>query len=415
MRDFAHTSVLTTGCCVVGGGPAGIMAGYLLARAGVDVIVVEKHADFFRDFRGDTIHPSTLRLIDELGHLDELLAIPHSELRVVHARFGEQSIAVGDFRHVPGRSKFLAVMPQWDFLKFCADRATRYRTFRLLMETEATDLIFDDERVAGVRAMTKEGPLEIRARLVVAADGRSSVLRDRARLEVIDTGAPIDVLWLRLSKHAGDPADAFGNVGAGGLLVTIDRLDYYQCALVIRKGGYEEIRAAGLGALRARVVSLATFLADRVDELRTWDDVKLLTVQIDHLRKWHRAGFLCIGDAAHAMSPIGGVGINLAIADGVATANLLAATLRSGAPSERQLAAVQRRRAFPARLIQAGQIAIGERVLKPLLASQIALPAPPIMKILKIVPWLRLIPAYIVGIGFRAEHVKTPEQTSTLY
>ena len=252
-------------------------------------------------------------------------------------------------------------MPQWDFLKFCAEQAKRYPTFRLLMETEATDLVYEGGHVAGILARTKHGPLEIRAGLVVGADGRSSTLRERAGLEVVDTGAPIDVLWMRLSKHGGDPAETFGNVGAGGLLVTIDRREYFQCALVIKKGGFDEIRAAGLDALRARVASLAPFLADRVDELRTWDDVKLLTVKIDHLRRWYRAGLLCIGDAAHAMSPVGGVGVNLAIQDGVATANLLADTLLHGAPSERQLAAVQRRRAFPARLIQTGQIAIQER------------------------------------------------------
>ena len=399
---------INASCCVAGGGPAGIIAGYLLARAGVDVIVIEKHADFFRDFRGDTIHPSTLRLIDELGHLDEFLAIPHTELQVLGARIGEHSFPMADFRHVPGRSKFIALMPQWDFLRFCAEQAKRYPTFRLLMETEATDLIYEGGHVAGILARTKHEPLEIRAGLVVAADGRSSTLRERAGLEIVDTGAPIDVLWMRLPKHAGDPAETFGNVGAGGLLVTIDRREYFQCALVIKKGGFDEIRAAGLAALRARVASLAPFLADRVDELRTWDDVKLLTVKIDHLRRWYRAGLLCIGDAAHAMSPVGGVGVNLAIQDGVATANLLADTLLHGAPSERQLAAVQRRRAFPARLIQTGQIAIQERVLRPLLASKMAVHPPAILNLFTIIPWLRYIPAYIVGIGFRPEKINHP-------
>lgn len=396
-------------CCIVGGGPAGMMAGYLLARAGVDTIVLEKHADFFRDFRGDTIHPSTLRLIDELGHLDELLAIPHAELEVLDARFSDRSIPLADFRRVPGRSKFMTIMPQWDFLKFCAERAQRYPAFRLLMNTEATDLIYDGGRVTGVIAKTSDGPLEIRAGLVIAADGRSSTLRERAGFEVIDTGAPIDVLWLRLPKRPGDPAETFGNVGAGGLLVTIDRMQYFQCALIIHKGGYDEVRAAGLEALRERIAALAPFLADRTGELRTWDELKLLTVKVDHLRVWQRAGLLCIGDAAHAMSPIGGVGVNLAIQDAVAAANLLADALRHGVPSDRLLEAVQRRRALPARLIQAGQVAISNRFLKPLLATTRPVHAPKALRLFEIFPWLRLIPAYIVGIGFRPERVRTPE------
>jgi len=415
MRDAREPSRsprrLETTCCIVGGGPAGIMAGYLLARAGVDVIVVEKHADFFRDFRGDTIHPSTLRVIDELGELDALLTIPHAEIRVLRARFGTQWFALADFSCVPGRSKFLAIMPQWDFLNFCAERAKRYPTFRLVMETEATDLSYDGARVAGIVAMAKDGPLEIRAALVIAADGRGSVLRARAGLEVIDRGTPIDVLWMRLSKREGDPRDSFANIGTGGLLVAIDRREYFQCGLLIRKNEHETMRAASLHALRARIASLAPFLADRVDELRTWDDVKLLTVKIDRLRTWHRAGLLCIGDAAHAMSPIGGVGVNLAIADGVAVANLLAATLLRGVPSERRLASVQRRREYPVRVVQAGQVAIAARILAPLLASTSIVRPPFFFRLLNSVPWLRLVLGYIIGIGFRPEHVRTSERT----
>ncbi len=396
-------------CCIAGGGPAGIVAGYLLARAGVDVVVLEKHADFFRDFRGDTIHPSTLRLVDELGLLDAFLAIPHSRAAGLSARFSETNVPIADFRHVPGRCKFLAFMPQWDFLSFFADRARRYPTFRLLMETEATDLLRDGDRITGVRARTKDGSLEIRADLVIAADGRSSILRERAGLEVVDVGAPIDVLWMRVSKRPGDPGQSFGNVGAGGVLVAIDRTTYFQCALVIPKGGYDAVRAGGLEAFRERVAALAPFLRSRVDELRAWDDLKLLTVRIDYLRTWHRAGLLCIGDAAHAMSPVGGVGINLAVQDAVAAANLLAEPLQRGRPTEQQLAAVQRRRAFPARLIQSGQVAIQERVLRPLLASQTRVRPPVALRLLGVLPWLRRVPAHIIGIGLRPEHVRTGE------
>jgi 2-polyprenyl-6-methoxyphenol hydroxylase-like FAD-dependent oxidoreductase len=300
-------------------------------------------------------------------------------------------------------------MPQWDFLSFFADRAGRYPTFRLLMETEATDLLRDADRITGVRATTKDGSLEIRADLVIAADGRSSILRERARLEVVDVGAPIDVLWMRLSKRPDDPGQSFGNVGAGGMLVTIDRTTYFQCALVIPKGGYDAVRAAGLEAFRRRVAALAPFLGSRVEELSAWDDVKLLTVRIDHLHAWHRAGLLCIGDAAHAMSPVGGVGINLAVQDAVAAANLLAEPLQRGRPTVRQLAAVQRRRAFPARLIQAGQVAIQERVLRPLLESHTRVRPPVALRLLGLLPWLRRIPAYIIGVGFRPEHVRTGE------
>ncbi len=406
MASTSISSRVETRCCIVGGGPAGIVTGYLLARAGVDVVVLEKHADFFRDFRGDTIHPSTLRLVGELGLLDEFLKIEHSQLRKLSARFADEDVPLADFSHVPGPCKFIALMPQWDFLSFFATRAERFPTFRLLMETEAVELLRTGKTVTGVRAKSKSGEIEIRADLVIAADGRSSVIRSRALLKVVDTGAPIDVLWMRLSKREGDPVAAFGNIGAGGLLVTIDRTTYFQCALIIPKGGYATVRAAGLDAFHSRIVGLAPFLANRVQELTSWDEVKLLTVTIDHLRRWHLPGLLCIGDAAHAMSPVGGVGINLAIQDAVATVNILAKPLRRGRPPEVRLAAVQRRRMFPARIVQAGQTAVQARLLRPLLATTKAVRAPFVLRLFAKVPVLQRVPAYVIGVGFRPERIR---------
>jgi 2-polyprenyl-6-methoxyphenol hydroxylase-like FAD-dependent oxidoreductase len=401
--------VLTAQCCVTGGGPAGVMLGYLLARAGVDVIVLEKHADFFRDFRGDTIHPSTLRIMDELGLLDDFLKLPHSEVRELTGRIGATTLTAATFSHVPGRCKFVAFMPQWDFLNFLSARAQKFPTFRLMMNTEATDLIVENGRVAGVKATSPDGALEVRADLVVAADGRHSTLRERANLQVIDTGAPIDVLWMRVSRKPNDPGETFGNVAGGGILVALPRNDYYQCAFVIRKGGFEAIKARGIEAFRTDVGRLAPYLADRTDEIKTWDDVKLLTVVVDHLATWYRPGLLCIGDAAHAMSPVGGVGINLAIQDAVATANILAGSLRAGASiTPGQLQAVQTRRELPARLTQRLQVLIQNRVLNAVLSTQNLPKAPALVQWIFSIPFLRTIPAYVIGIGFRPEHVHTP-------
>lgn len=397
-------------CCIAGGGPAGMMLGYLLARAGVDVAVLEKHADFFRDFRGDTIHPSTLEVMDELGLLDGLLQIPHSELRELTGRIGTDRITLADFGHVPGRCKFIAFMPQWDFLNFLSQQAQRYPNFRLLMETEATDLIRDGDRIAGIVANTLQGPLEIRAGLVVACDGRTSTLRDRAGMRVMDIGAPIDALWLRISRRADDPGQTFGNISAGGILVTIDRNEYYQVAFVIRKGGFEELKAQGLPAFRDQIAALAPFLAPRVDEIASWDDVKLLTVKVDRLQTWYRPGLLCIGDAAHAMSPVGGVGINLAIQDAVAAANILAEALLHGTPNTGMLRQVQNRREFPARLTQALQVFIQKRVLSSVLNARVVIRAPRIVRWLTAIPTMRRIPARVIGVGVRPEHVSVRER-----
>ncbi len=385
-----------------------MMAGFLLARAGVDVIVLEKHADFFRDFRGDTIHPSTLRIMDELGLLGAFLKLPHTEARVLSARFGDVTVPIADFRHVPGPCKFIALMPQWDFLNFLAEQARTLGPFRLLMEAAATDLIYGDGRIAGVRAQTPQGQLTVSADLVIAADGRHSVLRERAGLTPLTVGVPIDVLWTRLSRRTSDPDQALGSVAPGGFLVLIDRGDYFQCALIIRKGGFAAIEAAGLEALRAQIATLAPFLSDRVGELKAWDQIKLLSVAVDRLKTWHRPGLLCIGDAAHAMSPVGGVGINLAIQDAVATANTLAETLRRGPVERRLLEAVQRRRELPTRLTQTVQVFVQNRVLTRVLAAREKIIPPAIVRVVAALPFVRRIPAYAIGVGLRPERVRTP-------
>jgi 2-polyprenyl-6-methoxyphenol hydroxylase-like FAD-dependent oxidoreductase len=392
-------------CCVVGGGPAGVMAGYLLARAGIDVVVLEKHGDFLRDFRGDTIHPSTLQLMDELGLLDKLLQIPHSEIHELTARIGDETVRAVQFDRVPGRCKFTAIMPQWDFLNFLVEQGRRYSTFRLLMQTQATDLVYANGRVVGVHARAPQAEETITADLVIACDGRHSTLRERAGLRVLDIGAPIDVLWMRVSKSPGDPAQTFGNVVPGGILVAFDRRDYFQCAFVIRKGGFTAIQARGIEAFRDDIVALAPFLRDRVGEIKGWDDVKLLTVAVDRLQQWYAPGLICIGDAAHAMSPVGGVGINLAIQDAVAAANILRDPLRHGTVTERDLQAVQRRRELPAKLIQWLQVQIQNRVLNRVLDAQEPFNAPWFVRLLDGSAFLRRIPARVVGVGFRPEHI----------
>ena len=387
-----------------------MMLGYLLARAGIDVIVLEKHKDFFRDFRGDTIHPSTLELMHELGLLDEFLTVPHQEVSRLAFQIGAERIPMVDFRHLPTRCKFVALMPQWDFLDFLAKQGKRYPKFKLRMETEATDLIFDGGNVTGVRAKASAGDFEIRAALVVGCDGRHSTVRQSAKLEVDDVGAPIDVLWFRLSRKPGDTEETGGHMEAGKMLVMLNRGDYWQCAYVIPKGGIEIVKREGLAAFRDRVSELEPFLKDRVGELKSFDDIKLLTVAIDRLRQWHRPGLLCIGDAAHAMSPVGGVGVNLAVQDAVAAANILAEPLRAGAVTTEHLAAVQQRRAFPMRVIQRVQVIVQNKLLSPALASH-ERPKPPfVMRLIQWFPALRRIPARIVGLGVRPEHIQTPER-----
>ena len=393
-------------CCVAGGGPAGMMLGFLLARAGVDVIVLEKHQDFFRDFRGDTIHPSTLELMHELGLLEEFLRLPHQKVPEVRAHFADRTVTMADFSHLPTRCKYIALLPQWDFLNFLSAHAGRYPSFRLRMEAEVTDLISEGDRVTGLRARTPKGTLEVRAALVVGADGRSSIVRDRAQLEVIDYGAPIDVLWFRLPKHSGDPEFSFGYIGAGQFMVLIDRAEYWQCAYVIRKGTFDERKGKGLEAFRDEVARCAEFVGDRMGELSSWDKVKLLTVKVDHLRQWYREGLLCIGDSAHAMSPVGGVGINLAIQDAVAAANLLAPKLRAHSLTVADLKAVQRRRERPAVLTQKVQVFLHEHFLERIFASTEPMDAPWLARLGEVLPALRRIPARMIGMGFRPEHIR---------
>jgi 2-polyprenyl-6-methoxyphenol hydroxylase-like FAD-dependent oxidoreductase len=374
------------------------------------VVVLEKHADFLRDFRGDTIHPSTLEVMHELGLLDDLLKLPHQEARELHGLIGDFDVPVAEFAHVPARCKFIALMPQWDFLDFLSERARRYPSFRLRMKAEVTDLLEDDGRVVGVRATTPEGPLEVRAELTVGADGRHSTVRQRAGLEVVDLGAPMDVLWMRLSRHEGDPEYPLGRVDRGRILVMIYRGDYWQCGYVIAKGGIDEIRGKGLGAFREAIVDIAPFLNDRVGELTDWDQVRLLTVAVDRLARWYRPGLLCIGDSAHAMSPVGGVGINLAIQDAVAAANLLAGPLRDGRVTLDDLRRVERRRVLPTRLTQRAQIFIQDRAIGRVLSGGRKIESLPWqLRLLKRWPILRRIPARLIGIGFRPEHVRTPE------
>jgi 2-polyprenyl-6-methoxyphenol hydroxylase-like FAD-dependent oxidoreductase len=403
------TAPLRTQCCIAGGGPAGMMLGFLLARAGVSVVVLEKHPDFLRDFRGDTVHPSTLEIIYELGLLDEFLALPHRKIEKLSGQIGSESLALADFGHLPVHCKYVAMMPQWDFLSFLAKQGARYKTFDLRMRADVTDLIEEGGRIVGLRANTPDGELTVRADLVVGADGRHSTTRSKAGLVSEDYGAPMDVLWFRITRSESDATDAFGHVEPGKILVMLDRGDYWQCAYVISKGGIEAAKARGLDAFRKSVVEMSPFLSDRIGELRSWDDVKLLSVTVDRVKKWWRPGFLCIGDAAHAMSPIGGVGINLAVQDAVAAANQLAVPLKTGAVSDRDLQAVQDRRTLPVCLTQWLQLTIQNRVISRVLASK-QRPTPPlIFRLMAQFPFLRRLPARLVGLGIRPEHVRTPD------
>ncbi len=394
-----------------------MMLGLLLARAGVPVLVLEKHADFLRDFRGDTIHPSTLELMRELGILEEFLQMPHQEVSRLTAQFGDLPVTIADFTRLRTRCRFIAMMPQWDFLDFLARHAKRYPTFQIEMRAAATGLIEEAGRVAGLRATTDGGALEVRADLVVAADGRTSVLRERAGLHVEDLGAPMDVFWFRLSRRPQDPTATMGRFDIGRIFVLINRGEHWQCGFVIPKGSAEEVRRRGLEAFRVQVGQLAPWAADRVGEIREWEDVKLLTVKVDRLRQWYRPGLLCIGDAAHAMSPVGGVGINLAIQDAVAAANLLWEPLRAGRPSADHLRRVQGRRQWPTRVTQGLQVLVQRRIITEALQGGDGgrLTPPLFVRLLARYAFLQRLPARLVGVGIRAEHVRSPAWGQVLH
>jgi 2-polyprenyl-6-methoxyphenol hydroxylase-like FAD-dependent oxidoreductase len=403
--------IIRTRCCIAGGGPAGMMLGYLLARAGIDAVVLEKHKDFLRDFRGDTIHPSTLELMYELGILDAFLKLPHQEVRELSGQVGSETVVIADFTHLPTHCKFIALMPQWDFLDFIAQRAKAYPSFHLAMETEAKELIEESGKIVGVRANAPGGPVEIRADLIVGADGRRSVVREAAGLKVIDLGAPMDVMWMRIGRKPDDPGQTFGHIERGKMLVMLNREEYWQCAFVIPKGTAAEIHERGLPAFRNEILTLSPFFGNRLEELQDWNQVSVLTVTVDRLADWARPGLLCIGDAAHAMSPIGGVGINLAIQDAVAAAKILAPKLLRGAPTLEELRAVQKRRDFPTRATQGLQIAIQNNVISKIFSPGEPLKLPWPLKLFNKAPYLRRFPARIVGVGFRPEHIKSPVAT----
>ena len=394
-------------CAIAGGGPAGIMLGYLLARSGVEVAVLEMWPDFFRDFRGDTIHPSTMEVLKELGLLEKFLKLPHDETKELEADIGDESVVVADFSHLPTHAKFIALMPQWDFLNFIAEEGKQYPGFHLLMDTKATGLIEENGRVAGLTAADKDGAFEIRADLTVGADGRHSTVRAASGLPLREFGAPIDVLWMRISRRPDDIKRTLGRFRDGRILVMIERGDYWQCAYVLRKGGIDELKAAGLEAFQDAVRDVAPFLGERVREIDTWDKVKLLTVAVDCLSLWHREGLLCIGDAAHAMSPIGGVGVNLAVQDAVAAANVLAPAFARGVPAARDLARIQKRRMWPTRLTQRAQVLIQDKILSRALGARGPARLPWQLRLLKRLPYLLRFPARFVGMGARPEHVHT--------
>lgn len=406
------TRSLAVQCCIVGGGPAGMMLGYLLGRAGIRTVVLEKHADFFRDFRGDTVHPSTMQLMKELGLLDDFLKVPHQQITQMQGVFGTTPVRIADLSRLKIACPFVALMPQWDFLNFLESKGARFQNLQIMKSTEAMELTRERRRVAGVVATTPNETLHISADLTVACDGRHSILREQAGLKVEDIGAPIDVLWFRVGKSKTDSDGVFARLQHGQMMVTLDRDEYWQCAYVIAKGKIDDIKARGLDVFRSSVVSMAPVLRAHIDDVKSWDDVKLLTVKIDRLTRWALPGLLCIGDAAHAMSPVGGVGVNLAVQDAVAAANILFDKFGNGGPSLDDLERVQRRRLFPAQATQKMQTLVQDRIINRALSGGDLKP-PFVVRLINRIPWLQGLTARLLAIGIRPEHVHSAELKRT--
>ena len=403
---MSKTQDIETTCVIAGAGPAGLMLGLLLARAGIDVVVVEKHGDFLRDFRGDTIHPSTLEVMSELGLIDEFLTLPHTRAPKLTAEMGGRTITMADFSRLPVKNRFIAFMPQWDFLNFLAEKAQQYPNFRLIMNARVTEVLEDQGKMNGLAVETPEGSAIIRSTLVVGADGRNSIVREKAGLIIENFGTPSEVVWMKLSKQPGDPHEVMGHAGPRQGFVLIDCGDYWQCGYVIRRTTFAEIREKGIEAFRQMVIDVSPLPAERMQEIRSFDDISLLTVRIDRLKQWWRPGLICIGDAAHAMSPIGGVGVNLAIQDAVAAANILSSPLREKRLSDRDLAAVEKRRGFPTRATQKLQLMMRSS-RKTDQANEAKRKGPPaFIRGIARFPLLAHLAGRLIGLGFRMEHVR---------